>query len=451
MTRNQRAVALLLLASLNGFGFMDRVVIGLIAEKVKAEFLLSDLEIGLLGGTAFALVNAFAAIPVALLAERFKRAHVAAAFLMIGSLFTAFAGFTSSFVQLLICRLGMAAGSAATEAPPHSMISDMYPPEKRASAISLFMLGVPVAALLGSFAGGAIAQSFGWRDTFLVFGCGGGVIALLCFAFLKEPERKARAHDAGPRTSTWQVARLMWGSPALRYITAGACFVSLGSFGVNSFLAPFFSRSFGLGAGQAGLLFGIVSGVASLVGTLVGGYGAEWAARYDRRWLLAFPALALVIGVPVFLIGLNSGSLILGVPLMVIGCFSFYMAMGPCIATLHGSLDSFSRATGSALFLMVMHLVGQGLGPPLIGKISDLISASLYPGGNFVADCAGAAGQVTGSACAQALATGLRYSICTSTLFFAFAALFLYLGARAAYRSWPVAASQSLIEGSFHA
>ena len=439
MTRNQRGVALLLLASLNGFGFIDRVVIGLIAEKIKVEFLLSDLEIGLLGGTAFALVNAFAAIPVALLAERFRRAYVAAAFLMIGSLFTAFAGFTSSSAQLLICRLGMATGSAATEAPPHSMISDMYPPEKRASAISLFMLGVPVAALLGSFAGGAIAQSFGWRDTFLVFGLGGGVIALLCFAFLKEPERKARAKDAGPKTSTWQVARLMWGSPALRYITAGACFVSLGSFGVNTFLAPFFSRSFGLGAAQAGLLFGTVSGVASLFGTLIGGYGAEWAARYDRRWLLAFPAAALVVGVPIFLVGLNSGSLMFGVPLMVLGCFSFFMAMGPCIATLHGSLDSFSRATGSALFLMVMHLVGQGLGPPLIGKISDIISASLYAGlnagGNFAVDCAGAAGQIAGSACGQALATGLRYSIGTSTLFFAFAALFLYLGARAAYRS----------------
>jgi predicted MFS family arabinose efflux permease len=433
VTRNQRAVALLLLASLNAFGFIDRVVIGLIAEQVKAEFSLSDLQIGLLGGTVFAMVNTFAAIPVAVLAERFRRSHVAAAFLMIGSLFTAFAGFTVSFAQLMICRLGMACGSAATEAPPHSMISDMYPPEKRASAISLFMLGVPVAALLGSFAGGAIAQSFGWRNTFLAFGIGGGVIALLCIAFLKEPARTAK--ESAPRLGTWAVARIMLARPALVYITIGASFVSLGSFGVNTFLAPFFSREFGLGARDAGLLFGIVSGVASFVGTLVGGYGAEWAAKRDPRWLLAFPALAMVVGVPIFLVGLNSGSLALGVPLMVFGCFSFYMAMGPCIATLHGSLDSFSRATGSALFLMVMHLIGQGFGPPLIGQFSDMFSAMLYTGANFTADCAGAAGQVPGSACAQALATGLRYSISSSTIFHAFAALFLYLGARASYLS----------------
>jgi len=433
VTRNQRAVALLLLASLNAFGFIDRVVIGLVAEQVKAEFLLSDLEIGLLGGTVFALVNTFAAIPVAVLAERFKRSHVAAGFLMIGSLFTAVAGMTSSFVQLMICRLGMACGSAATEAPPHSMISEMYPQEKRASAISLFMLGVPIAAIFGSFAGGAIAQSFGWRQTFVVFGLCGALISLLCFAFLKEPPRKAR--DDTRRAGTWAVARIMLASPALIFITVGASFVSLGSFGVNTFLPAFFARDFGLGAGQAGLLFGIVSGIASLVGTLAGGYGAEWAARRDPRWLLAFPALAFVIGVPLFLIGLNSGSLMIGVPLMVVGCFSFYMAMGPCIATLHASLDSYSRATGSALFLMVMHLIGQGLGPPLVGQISDMISAMLYTGGNFALDCAGAAGQVPGSACASALATGLRYSICTSTIFHGFAALFLYLGARASYRA----------------
>lgn len=433
MTRNQIGVALLLLASLNAFGFIDRVVVALVTEQLKAEFSLSDLEIGLLGGTAFAIVNAIAAVPVAWLAERFNRARVTAAFLLAGSVFTALAGMTTGVMQLIACRLGMATGSAATEAPPHSMISDMVPPEKRASAISLFMLGIPVAAIFGSFAGGAIAQAFGWRQTFVVFGLLGGLISLLCFVFLKEPERKVRA-DTGQRTGIWAVARMMAGSPAIVFITLGATCVSLGSFGVNTFLAPYFSREFGLGPRDAGLLFGIVSGMASFIGTLIGGYGAEWAAKRDRRWLLAFPALAMVIGVPVFLLGLNSGSLVIGVPLMVVGCFAFYMAMGPCIATLHGSLDSYSRATGSALFLGVMHLLGQGAGPPLIGQFSDMFSALLYSG-NFAVDCAGAAGQVPGSACAQALGTGLRYAINSSTVFHGFAALFLYLGARAAYRA----------------
>ena len=138
MTQRDRAVALLLLASLNAFGFIDRVVVALVAEKIKAEFLVSDFQIGLLGGTAFAVVNALASVPVARMAENYRRSTISAAFLLIGSAFTAFMALTVNFTQLLAARLGMAVGSAATEAPPHSMISDMYPPEKRASAISIW-------------------------------------------------------------------------------------------------------------------------------------------------------------------------------------------------------------------------------------------------------------------------------------------------------------------------
>jgi len=431
VTRRQIAVALLLLASLNAFGFIDRVVVALVTQQLKAEFQLTDLHIGLLGGTAFAVINAVAAIPVAWLAERFKRAHVTAAFLLAGSIFTALAGMTTSVVQLLACRLGMATGSAATEAPPHSMISDMVPPEKRASAISIFMLGVPVAAILGSFAGGAIAQSFGWRQTFLVFGLLGGIISLLCFAFLKEPERKSVGSE-GARAGTLHVIGVMLGSPAIILITLGACFVSFASFGVNTFLPALLTRVYGLDTANAGLIFGLISGIASLVGTLAGGYVSEYLAQRDKRWLLGFPALGSFIGAPLFILGVSNSSLVIAGPLMLIGCFSFYTAMGPCIATLHGSLDSYTRATGSALFLMVMHLVGQGLGPPLAGFFSDLFSTSLYTVGQFSIDCVGAAGQVPGSPCAHASASGLRFAIMTFALFHLVAGTLLYLGARAA-------------------
>jgi predicted MFS family arabinose efflux permease len=432
VTRQQVGIALFLLAALNAFGFIDRVVVALVAENVKAEFAVTDLEIGLLGGTAFALVNTFASVPVARLAERMKRAHVTAAFLMIGSLFTAFAGLTASFGQLLACRLGMAAGSAATEAPPHSMISDMVPPEKRASAISLFMLGVPVAALLGSFAGGSVAQSFGWRGTFLLFGVMGGAISLLCFAFLREPPRQTHAEAQGPKSGTLHVAAVILGSPALRSLALGVSLVSLGSFGVNTFLPAMLSRDFGLDAGQAGLAFGLISGIASFVGTLSGGFLSERLARRDRRWLLGFPALGSMLGAPLFVAGAASDSLMVAVPLMLIGSCSFYTAMGPAIATLHGSLDSFSRATGSALFLMVIHLIGQGLGPPLVGLVSDSISAALYAGGAFAADCAGAAAQVPGSACAAASAAGLRYAVMAFSGCFPIAGLLLLRAASGA-------------------
>lgn len=429
MTRKQIGVALLLLASLNAFGFIDRVVVSLVTQQLKAEFSLTDTDIGLLVGTGFAVVNAVVAIPIAWLAERFKRSHVTAAFLLAGSLFTAFAGMATSVVQLLICRLGMATGSAATEAPPHSMISDMVPPERRASAISIFMLGVPVAAIIGSFAGGWIAQNYGWRTTFLVFGALGLFVSLLCFAFLKEPERKTVR--AGAKPGTLHVIGVMLRSRTIILLTLGACFISFASFGVNTFLPALLQRVYGLDTAKAGLTFGLISGIASLVGTLAGGYASEYLAKRDPRWLLGFPALGSFIGAPLFIIGLSSDSLALAVPLMLIGCFSFYTAMGPCIATLHGSLDSYTRATGSALFLLVMHLFGQGLGPYLAGHFSDTFAAMLYAG-QFALDCAGAAAQIPGSACAAASAAGLRYAVMTFAAFHFVAGTLLYFAARAA-------------------
>lgn len=430
MTRNQRAIALLLLASLNAFGFIDRVVIALVTEKIKAEFRVSDLDIGLLGGTGFAVINALAAVPIARLAERNKRSYVTAGFLLIGSAFTALMGLCANFTQLLAARLGMAVGSAATEAPPHSMISDMYPPEKRASAISLFMLGVPVASILGSFLGGTIAQYYNWRDTFLFFGVMGGAIALLCFVFLKEPARHTVAEAAG-RPGAWQVVKILFGSKVLVLLLAGVTCISIGSYGVNGFLPPYFSRNFGLDAGRAGLAFGLLSGIASLVGTLLGGYVSEALAKRDGRWLLGFPALGSVIGAPLFALGIMTANLYVAFPIMLIGAFFFYTAMGPAIATLHGSLDSFSRATGSAVFLLLNHLIGQGAGPPLAGYISDLMAGASYRGGSFAADCAGAAAQVPGSACAAASAGGLQGAIAIMAVFYFAGGLLLYFAVRA--------------------
>jgi predicted MFS family arabinose efflux permease len=433
MTRRHTAVAIALLATINAFGFLDRVMIALIAEKIKAEFLVTDLQIGLLGGTAFAAVNTLAGVPIARLAERFKRKHVTAGFLLLASAFTAFAGVTVSFAQLVVCRLGMAAGNAATEAPPHSMISDMVPPEKRASAISLFMLGVPIAALLGSFVGGAIAEAFGWRATFLFFGVMGGFIAILCLLLLKEPPRRS-ADQAAPRMGTWQVLGVLLGNRAIRYLVLGISSIALGSFGVNTFLPAFFTRDHGLNAAQAGLAFGLISGIASLVGTLAGGFGSEYLARHDRRWLLGLPALGSILGAPLFVAGLLSPSLAIAIPIMLIGSCTFYMAMGPAIATLHGSLDSYARATGSALFLLTMHLIGQGLGPPLVGIVSDTASSLIY-GGSFSVECAGAAAQLPGSACAQASAQGLRYAIALFSSFFVLGGAMLYLAARAGHQT----------------
>lgn len=430
MSPAARRTTLTLLAVILGFGFIDRIVIALVAQQIKADFELSDFQIGLLGGTAFAVVNAFASIPLARLAERRSRAWIMAGSLAVASLFTAACAATASFAQLLALRLGMAAGSAGTEAPAHSMISDMYPPERRASAISLFMLGIPLAAIAGSWMGGAIAQGLGWRMTFFAFGAIGFAAALLAAWLMTEPGRGTPAADHAPEgASLGGVIAILWRRSEFRHILIGVSLVSLGSFGVNTFLPAFLTRSFALGIADAGLAFGLITGIASAVGTVIGGYASEYMARRHRAWLLGVPALGLVVGAPVLVLGITRESIALAVPLILTGSIFFYMAMGPAVATTHALLDSRSRATGSALLLMVMHLVGQGLGPPVAGFVSDMAAAWQY-GGDFASACAGAAGQIPGSACAAASAIGLRHAMMSFAVFYLWAALHLYLGAR---------------------
>jgi MFS family permease len=224
--------------------------------------------------------------------------------------------------------------------------------------------------------------------------------------------------------------KVLFGSRTLVCLLAAVCCIGIGSFGVNGFLPAYFSRNFGMDAGRAGLAFGLLSGIASLIGTLLGGYASEHLAKRDSRWLLGFPALGSIIGAPLFVIGVMSGNLLVAFPVMLVGAFFFYTAMGPAIATLHGSLDSYSRATGSAVFMLISHLLGQGLGPPLAGFVSDFAASSVYGSAAFGADCAGAAAQIAGSACAAASARGLQGAIALMAVFYLAGGVLLYCAAR---------------------
>lgn len=431
MSPAARRTTLFFLTAIYGFGFIDRIVIALVAEQIKFDFGISDFEIGLLGGTAFAAVNTVASIPLARLAERYSRKWVSSLSLLFGSVFTMICGATTGFSQMVLARFGMAGGSAGTEAPPHSMISDMYPREKRASAISLFMLGVPVAAFVGSSVAGSIAQIHGWRATFFVLGGVGVLVAILALFLMKEPSRQDSNNGAStePQKSLKDVFMVLLRDRCLRHVLIGVSVISLGAFGINTFLPAFFARNYTLDVAQVGMTFGLLSGIASATGTIVGGFGSEWLARRDQRLLIASPGIGAIVGAPLFIIGLMQSSLPFAFTLMLIGSIFFYMAMGPAIAALHGMLDSRSRATGSAIFLMIMYLVGQGFGPPIAGLISDTVS-SMSLNGELAQQCSAAAEQVRGSACADASAKGVRYAIVIFGAFYVWAGFHLVYAAR---------------------
>jgi predicted MFS family arabinose efflux permease len=429
-----RRTALIALATIYAFGFIDRVLIALVAEQLKADFAISDFEVGLLGGTAFAVINALATVPIAFLAGKVSRKWITGVALVIASAFTTLCAFAGSFAHLLVLRLGMAAGSAGTEAPAHAMISDMYEASKRPGALSILMLGIPIASLVGSTLGGSLAQQYGWRTTFAVIGLLGLGVALLALAIVREPPRGQQqepAHEAlratgGPLNMFATLLR----DRCLRHLLIGTCITGLAVFGVQAFLPAFFSRAHGLDAAEAGLAYGILSGVGSFLGTVLGGYGAQVLGRRDPRWLVAFPGVGSIVGAPIYALGLVQPEFAIAFPILLLGTVFQFMIMGPAIAAIHNALDAQHRAMGSAVFLLVLNLIGQGLGPPLAGFVSDLASASAFGAGDFATQCAGVAGQVAGSACAAAGAQGLQYAILAFATLYVWAGLHLIHGGR---------------------
>ena len=431
-----RKTALGLLATIYSFSFIDRVVIALTAQQLKIDFAISDLEIGLLGGTAFAVANSLAALPIARFAEKHSRKWITIGGLVIASVFSALCAVSGSFFQILVLRMGIAGATAGVESPSQSMVSDMYEPARRASAMSILMLGIPIASIVGSTLGGTIAQLFGWRATFLTVSALGFAVAAVSMAFVREPAR-ADGPAAEHADSIWSIFKTLMRDKCMRHLLIGVCIMGLGTYGTSAFLPAFFSRSFGLGAGQAGLAFGLLTGVGSFVGTILGGFGAEHLSKRDPRWLVAVPGVGAIIGAPIYVIGLFQTNIFVGFPLMLIASFFLFMVMGPAITAVHSVLGSRSRATGSALFLLTLNLVGQGLGPPLAGLVSDLVSAASFGSADFATHCAGAAGQVAGSACASAGATGLRYSIAIFSVLYIWSGGHLIWGARSRGMSAP--------------
>ena len=429
MSASTRRTALGLLATIYSFSFIDRVVIALTAEQLKADFSISDLEIGLLSGTAFAIANSVAALPIARFAETYSRKWITTGALMIASVFAALCVLTTSFVQMLVLRMGIAASTAGVESPSHSMVSDMYEPAKRASAMSILMLGIPIASVIGSTLGGAIAESYGWRATFLAVGVLGVAVAAVSMIFVREPAR-VDVSVKEDRVGIGGVLMILMCDRCMRHLLIGVCIMGLGTYGSSTFLPAFFSRSFGLGPGNAGLAVGLLNGIGSFVGTILGGFGAEYLARRDQRWLVAFPGVGAIIGAPIYVIGLFQSNIYIAFPIMLVGSFFLFMVMGPAITAVHSVLGSRSRATGSALFLLMLNLVGQGLGPPLAGYVSDIVSAATFGSASFATECAGAAGQIAGSQCASAGAAGVRYAIAIFVLLYLWSGAHLLWGAR---------------------
>lgn len=367
-----RPLTLALLAAVFAVNFMDRQIVAILSEPIKHEFALSDAQVGLLYGLAFAVVYSTAGIPIARWADRADRARVINASLVLFSLMTLACGLAASYAQLLLARIGVAVGEGGTNPPSHSLIADLYPESRRGTAMAVFALGPNAGILLGFAFGGVIGQAWGWRAALLAAGAAGLAVAGLTTWLLKDPPRKAAAQDPAPG-SLARCVRELFRRRSMRHLFIGAAVMSIAAYAAIGWLPAFLIRSHGLGTAAAGTVLAILLGVLGGLGTLAGGVLADRLGARDAAWRLRVVAVALLAAVPFW-----PAALLVAPPAAAIACLVFPAAvlgfyLAPTFAAVQSLADPAMRALAAALLLLAGSLVGLGLGPLLVGVLSDAL------------------------------------------------------------------------------
>lgn len=373
-----RVLSILLLAYI--FNFIDRQIIGILAVPIKAELQLSDQQLGLMGGIAFALFYSGLAIPIAWLADRKSRVNIIAVSVALWSAFTALCGLAQNFWHLFLARMGVGIGEAGGVAPSYALISDFYPKERRARALALFSLGIPIGSALGVFFGGWIASNLDWRSAFIIVGLAGLPAALLVKLGVPEPVRggfdnlEGRASEPAPPFGT--VAATLARTPSFWLLSFGAASGSILGYGLIFWLPSFFSRSFGLELMEVSWFYGSIVLIGGVAGTWLGGWIGDRTGAASPAAYALVPAVCFLIAAPVFAFGLFAPSLVVGWILFAIGQMLALAWLGPVIAAVQHIVPPNMRATASASFLFINNLLGIGFGIFYLGFMSDNMNAT---------------------------------------------------------------------------
>ena len=369
-----RWTVLVMLTLVYTFNFIDRQILVILQEPIKADLGLSDAQLGLLSGFSFALVYVTAGIPIAWLADRANRRNIVAASLAFWSLMTAMSGLVQNYGQLLVARLGVGVGEAGGTPPAHSMISDYFPPSSRGTALSFYSMGIYIGVLFGFAAGGWIAENFGWRNAFFVIGIPGILYAFAVLWVVKEPKRghfDPAGAGAPAQSSLSETMAGLRRRPTFWYLSVGCAFSAFISYGNGNFMPSFLMRNHGLSLTEVGVILGLISGLSGATGTFLGGYMADRLATRDMRWYLWIPILGgLSAMIPAYytLLGENTTFIVAAmIPSQILSA----LYLGPCIATCHNLVSPGMRAMASAILYFVLNLIGLGLGPLTVGILSD--------------------------------------------------------------------------------
>ena len=408
-----RAYVLCILVLVYTFNFIDRQIVGILAIPIKEDLGLTDTQLGLMGGLAFALLYTTLAIPIAMAADRMSRTWIMTGALVVWSGMTAVCGMAQNFWQLFLARVGVGIGEAGGVAPAYSLIADFFPPNQRARALSVYSFGIPIGSALGIVFGGIIATLVDWRFAFFVVGIAGIVVAPIFRATVREPERgafDAKRDDSSPASLT-EIMRVLMQKPSFWGLSLGASCSSMMGYGLFFWLPSFFVRSYEVTLLNASLVYGAILLVGGIAGTWLGGSFADRFGETQRSAYARIPAFAFLAAVPFYLVGVLSPTLTISVLVMIVPTALGLAWLGPVISAVQHLVPPNMRATASAIFLFVNNLIGIGIGTFAIGAISDGLQ------GRFGDE-------------------SLRYAILAGTTFYLMAAAIFLLSARRLERDW---------------
>jgi predicted MFS family arabinose efflux permease len=361
------------------FNFVDRQIISVLQEPMRTELGLSDTQLGLLQGLTFALFYVSMGIPLARWADVGVRRDVVALAVGIWSVMTAMCGIAQNFTQLLVARVGVGIGEAGGSPPSHSIISDLFPPGRRALPLAVYSSGITFGVFLAYVFGAWVSDRFGWRSVFIALGLPGVALALLVRATVREPLRGRHDPPGADRhpPAAVTVIKHLFASRTFVHLSLAAALHAFVGYGVSAFLVSFYVRSYAIPVDEistVALPLGFIIGIGGAVGAFAGGYLADLLSVRDPRWALWVPGAATLLAVPFAAAAILSRDFSTSLLLYVLPLAFGYMYLGPTLATTHALVAPRMRALASAVLFFVVNLIGLGLGPTLVGMISDALT-----------------------------------------------------------------------------
>ncbi|MBU2085719.1 MAG: MFS transporter [Alphaproteobacteria bacterium] len=469
-TRTYRTYVLTSLLIVYIFNFIDRSIFAILTEPIKTSLLLEDWHMGLLGGLAFAMFYTTLGIPIARVAERKSRMMIIIASLTVWSLMTVLCGFATSFLTLFIFRLLVGVGEAGCTPPAQSVIADYFKPTSRATAASIYALGVPLGGMLAGLSAGPIndyitghnvnalfgswgwtwAQNLiawenveGWRIAFVAVGLPGVIFAVIIGLTVKEPPRgysdPPNANSKSAPDGFVVALKGLMRKPTYVHVVTGAAIASFAGYGIAAFSTSFLLRTHNLTLTEAALIFSLVLGLMAAVGVFLSGYLADKLSKRYPTALSWMPALGMGLSVPLYWMGYLSPTVAMMIPPLMLAAMLHYFYLGPMYAVSAGVVDSRTRATAVAITLFAVNLIGIGLGPTLAGVLSSVLKSMMLSNADLglsieackvVADLS--ADQA--AACISANARGLQWTIVIFATLYGWAAIHYLLAGKTLHR-----------------